>query len=107
MQKEIKFRAWDKEKKEWIIRMNTDINYDDLTFGFFEQENLEIMQFTGIYNVEGKEIYENDIVEEEYFSEKNDGSKEIRKGKIVWLKALSKFILETEKDNDPLFNLDD
>jgi hypothetical protein len=48
--REIKFRAWDKETK--TMQYNVSFLYN----------NAEIMQFTGILDKNGKEIYEGDIV---------------------------------------------
>ena len=100
--REIKFRLWDKENKKMILRDSLytyfigllgDIGRHDVcgnaTYNNghkFYSEQFEIMQYTGLKDKNGKEIYEGDITKDP------DGNV----FKVVWNKGATSFELQNK-----------
>ena len=81
--REIKFRIWDTENKEMLKVQELD--FEPTFFGgriairpdqysdYFDTEDMILMQYTGLKDKNGKEIYEGDIVQHLYeFSDVTD-----------------------------------
>ena len=67
MQREIKFRAWDKDSKKMLIPLSPvwfeENSWSDEDFAVCADNcNHVLMQFTGLHDKNGKEIYEGDVM---------------------------------------------
>lgn len=113
MNREIKFRAYDKEDERmtyfddedylyhcpFILRLEQvfkkDSNYDD--YEDFEYKDvtdkIELMQYTGLHDKNGKEIYEGDIIEFSYDEFTGNFDTKVAKGTIEFTSGA--FLIKT------------
>jgi uncharacterized phage protein (TIGR01671 family) len=99
--REIKFRAWDNLDKK--MREVSSINWFDKLVTLDEQPNgdylkrtwalCELMQYTGLKDKNGKEIYEGDLL-----SDDADGEGEWVLHRVIWDADHAGFVIEVAYD---------
>jgi len=61
-QRELKFRAWSHKNKKWLNENESYLNLFSITSGLYDVLELEVQQFTGLYDKSAQPIFEGDII---------------------------------------------
>ena len=110
--REYKFRMWNKKEKKMYDVGVLDFDYKQVymkgylnyTTSSFQIEDIELMQFTGLHDKNGKEIYEGDIVSKETFDDTKPNYRDVSYAKVVWIEELASYHL-VNKDDKILWDL--
>ena len=105
MNREIKFRVWDTYNKEMLDVQELD--YADSYNGqpmirttmyndYFDTEEMILMQFTGLHDKNGKEIYEGDIVQGLFADQEEP---EI-KGQVIYSNGQASYIVIASNNDE-------
>ena len=105
MQREIKFRAWDKKQKAFINGFNM-IGFStgqgapkrklQRFSDYWDMEDVVLMQYAGLHDKNDKEIYEGDIIDKSYISPLN-GEMVIQRYIIEWHNGIFKAVFIKDK----------
>ena len=94
----LKFRLWDKVGKEWVKAFRIGPDGSISTFGLFSP--VEVTQFTGLFDRNGKEIWEGDVINGNLFDNRLPTM-----GEIVWDKGCACFGNKNESGITHLYKI--
>lgn len=108
MKRELKFRAKDKDTNEWLAGNLVQDDYGNCCLvGFIDHHETwydvvpeTVGQFTGLYDKNGKEIYEGDIVT--FTKEIINGVIFQEKGFVKYRPDYAMFVLQTDTEDEIL-----
>jgi hypothetical protein len=102
--REIKFRAWDGKRMHEVCRLglngfSTDLwSPSPVSCDIRHTKDLTIMEFTGLHDKNGKEIYEGDIVSATIYSDEKSNELEVR-----WIPCC--FVIDYEDSEADMYEI--
>jgi len=124
MSREIKFRAWDKEKEKMytgpydtdfcivimlpnLVQIHEKGEEQKFVQGDYLGQRFDLLQFTGLHDRNGKEIYEGDIIRWLYpLKSKEEYAKNPYKQVVVqWMKKLAGFNSFNHEEGEIIGNI--
>jgi uncharacterized phage protein (TIGR01671 family) len=100
--RELKFKLWNKDHQKWYNPDYLDVTDDGVIFcnDGYDGTQIEICQYTGLKDKNGKEIYEGDIIQFTFYLGISSNRKIIKNYEVYWADGNAGFALLFLQDKE-------